>query len=553
MPARKTKTRRRITKPPSARQLAARAKFVKMVRAKSAKKKTCNPARRRNKTIITKPKRVIVLNPRRFQVKKAGGKYQVWDSMVKDWNRTLSGNPTTYSTKKSAEGAAKLYNEKSTHSPGLFRSKQNPTKSTRRKYRNGYLDLVIMGHAKKTPDGWLLGGKKFAQGKGIVPASKRGYYLDKATGTVFSKKARNGSTLTGMKGDRRIKSPERSMYAGIAHQWYSRGDSTKEVTDKLRAKGLLTAEAKIIARSARSVKRYVKGLEKNVAQGFFDGNGVFHPIRSSSDYDSGTAGETGKKPVHTRSKKRKASLKKASQTARHKAETRRRKSTTSRLASRSLSRSVSLKAGSRTRNPITAAQGADIVRMKQYRPYMIVFGAFNPKTEEFHIYAKPDRRMMNSLARKGWEIHEAKTSNPSVKEIRKTFAGTVGKTQSVFAPIGTPKNVAKLGTLKLIDTESAKITPRGTVYLCADTKGKLHIVGSKNAPIYDGPAQSFGKISLIEYDAAKPHLYPGQGTIRFWHKLGEESGNKPTLYGDGKGGLKIKGGSYKITREGIRD
>ena len=30
----------------------------------------------------------------------------------------------------------------------------NPGKSTRRKYRNGYLDLVIMGHAKKTPQGW---------------------------------------------------------------------------------------------------------------------------------------------------------------------------------------------------------------------------------------------------------------------------------------------------------------------------------------------------------------------------------------------------------------
>ncbi len=146
-----------------------------------------------------------------------------------------------------------------------------------------------------------------------------------------------------------------------------------------------------------------------------------------------------------------------------------------------------------------------------------------------------------------------KRGNPSVKQIRKTFAGTVGKTQSVFAPIGTPKNVAKLGTLKLIDTETAKITPRGTVYLCADAKGKLHIVGSKNAPIYTGPAQSFGKIALIEYDAAKPHLYPGQGTIRFWHKLGEESGNRPTLIGDGKGGLRIRGGSYKVTREGLRD
>jgi len=166
----------------------------------------------------------------------------------------------------------------------------NPGKSTRRKYRNGYLDLVIMGHAKKTPAGWSLGGKTFKQGKGIVPASKRGYYLDLGTGTVFSKKARN------------------------------------------------------------------------VAQGFFDGNGVFHPIRSSSDYDAGTAGETGKKPIRTRSKKRKTALKKASQTARLKAETKRRKSTTSRLASRSLSKSAGILKGSgsrRQRNPRYFAYGID--------------------------------------------------------------------------------------------------------------------------------------------------------------------------------------------------
>lgn len=325
-------------------------------------KRIANPARRRNKTIITKPRKVVVIN--------------------------------------------KLQNGK----------------STRRKYRNGYLDLVIMGHAKKTPDGWTLGGKTFKQGKGIVPASRRGYYLDKATGTVFSKKARN------------------------------------------------------------------------VAQGFFDGNGVFHPIRSSADYDQRTAGETGKKPIHTRSKKRKAATKKAGQTARHKAETKRRKSTTSRLASRSLSRSVPLKAGSRT-----------------------------------------------------------KRANPSVKEIRKTFAGALGKASEVFAPVGTPKNVAKLGKLLLIDTEGAVIKPSGMVYLCADAKGKLHLCGSKNVPIYSGPSQSFGQIKRIEYETAKPHLYPGQGVIQFWHKMGEESGNRPTLYADGKGGLKFRGGSYKITREGIVD
>lgn len=443
----------------------------------------------------------------------------------------------------------------------------NPGKSTRRKYRNGYLDLVIMGHAKKTPAGWSLGGKTFKQGKGIVPASKRGYYLDLGTGTVFSKKARN------------------------------------------------------------------------VAQGFFDGNGVFHPIRSSSDYDAGTAGETGKKPIRTRSKKRKTALKKASQTARLKAETKRRKSTTSRLASRSLSKSAGILKGSgsrRQRNPRYFAYGIDAngrehdlaIRVAQnktqtlawvkknypgYKKYVVELsekfdfigpkGGVKIKRPRRLTSGRQQRRNPNisdKLKRMGFQdgdrisfvirsqagrgpetnytgtVYEdengelsiytggnklqrepisisPKRKNPPVKSIRKEFAGTLGKVTDAFAPIGTPRNVAKLGRLLLIDTENATIKPTGIVYLCADSKGKLHLCGSKNVPIYSGAAQSFGQVKKLEYETAKPHLYPGQGTIQFWHKMGEESGNRPTLYADGKGGLKFRGGSYKITREGIVD
>lgn len=371
----------------------------------------------------------------------------------------------------------------------------NPGKSTRRKYRNGYLDLVIMGHAKKTPAGWSLGGKTFKQGKGIVPASKRGYYLDLGTGTVFSKKARN------------------------------------------------------------------------VAQGFFDGNGVFHPIRSSSDYDAGTAGETGKKPIRTRSKKRKTALKKASQTARLKAETKRRKSTTSRLASRSLSKSAGILKGSgsrRQRNPRYFAYGIDAngrehdlaVRVAQNKTQTLAWVKKNYPGYKKYVVELSEK--FDFIGPKGGvKIKRPKRvtakKNPSVKSIRKEFAGTVGKASDVFAPIGTPKNVAKLGKLLLIDTENATIKPTGIVYLCADSKGKLHLCGAKNVPIYSGAAQSFGQVKKLEYETAKPHLYPGQGTIQFWHKMGEESGNRPTLYADGKGGLKFRGGSYKITREGIVD
>jgi len=502
MPAKKKPTRRKSTKSPSPAQLRARKAFAlaAKARSKAIKKKAGKKPVRQNKTII-KAKRIDHLD------------------------------------------VSKVH---------------NPGKTTRRKYRNGYLDLVIMGHAKKTPSGWSLGGKTFKQGKGIVPASKRGYYLDLGTGTVFSKKARN------------------------------------------------------------------------VAQGFFDSNGVFHPIRSSGDYDPGTAGETGRKPVRTRSKKRKTALRKAGQTARLKAETRRRKSTTSRMASRSLSRSAGILKGSGSRrqrkNPIQSkldylleqsaavrklltdaqkdlvharnahyVEGSrktlnDVERIKgniQYYKGLATDYAEriraekrkkNPGTQAEYdaaneayrkaLYEQPrDNAKCLRLAEKVYEIakdtrleadalikmRRHQKRNPSVKTIRKEFAGTLGKATDAFAPIGTPRNVAKLGKLLLIDTENATIKPTGIVYLCADSKGKLHLCGSKNVPIYSGAAQSFGQVKKLEYETAKPHLYPGQGVISFWHKMGEESGNQPTLYADGKGGLKFRGGSYKITREGIVD
>lgn len=300
------------------------------------------------------------------------------------------------------------------------------SKTTRRKYRNGYIDLVIKGSAKKTAQGWKVGKKTIPQGRGIVNVSS-GYYLDKATGMVFAKRARN---------------------------------------------------------------------PRNVAQGFFDGNGVFHPIRSSADYDGGKAGETGKKPIRTRSKKRKASLKKASQTARLKAETKRRKSTASRLASRSLSRSAGILKGSGSQRQ--------------------------------------------------------KRRNPTPAENRREFAGRYSGNKDLFFPEGTPAGLSKLGTLKLIKAEAGSIKPtKGTVWLCRDQAGKLHIGTTKaNAVLFSGSAQSLGKIKVLEYDEAKPHLGEPR-TVRWFHKMGEETGERPTLYADGKGGLKIRGGAYRIESRGI--
>jgi hypothetical protein len=68
--------------------------------------------------------------------------------------------------------------------------------------------------------------------------------------------------------------------------------------------------------------------------------------------------------------------------------------------------------------------------------------------------------------------------------------------------------------------------------------------------LIEGGAQNFGKVLQVEYETSKPHLGYAKPTI-FFHKMGEEGGTRPELVADGDGGLKFRGGSYRITREGI--
>lgn len=288
------------------------------------------------------------------------------------------------------------------------------------------------------------------------------------------------------------------------------GGKAKRTRSKKRkaaaAKASRTARERAAKRSASKTKRHLASRslsrsyslpagskrKKNIAQGFYDGNGIFHPIRASHDYDGKTAGETGGKPRRTRSKKRAAMARKASQTARQRAATKQRKATTTRLASRSLQRSYPLK--------------------------------------------KAKRRNPNAAAKAGYESFQGK---PSKRDTSLNF------------PNGTPANLYKLGTLhsiKLQNGSTIKPTDK-TVWLCADTKGKLHL-GTTGERLVNAPKGSLGKVAEVEYITSKPHL--GEpGISRYFHKLGEETGEKPTLYSDGNGGLIFKGGAYSITSRGI--
>jgi hypothetical protein len=370
------------------------------------------------------------------------------------------------------------------------------------KLRNRYIDLVIKGQAKKTPQGWKVGRKTFAQGRGTVNVSS-GYYLDKSTGFVYAKRERNKTRR------RNIEMgfyDEHGFHPIRASSDYSEGQrpsrSKKARTRKAKAKSTASHRRTVKARkkttsrlAGRSLSRSVplKRKRKNISEGFYDPSGVFHPIRSATDYDRATAGETNRKARRTKSKKRIAAKRKASATARHRSVVKARKATTTRLASRSLKKSV----------PLKKARGR---------------------------------------------------KNPSAESIRKEFAGRVGPKRDVFLPASAPSGkFAKLGKLVSITTEQGTIKPvHGSAVLLADTNGKLHIGSLSGAPLFDGPARSFGKVKKIEYDESKPHLgYPGP--IIWFHRMGEETGQRPTLHADGKGGLVFRGGAYRLTSRGIEN
>lgn len=472
------------------------------------------------------------------------------------------------------------------------------------KIHNPYQDLVIKGFAQKTPQGWKIGRKTIPQGKGIVNVSS-GYKLDRATGTVFARRARNPRNVSqGFFDANGVFHPIRSSSdydAGRAGE--GKGSAVKRPVSRRRREAMRKAShtAKDRASYRVPIAGDTRRPRKNVAQGFFDGNGVFHPIRSSSDYDNNRAGETGKKPIRTRSKKRKASLKKASQTARLKAETKRRKSTASRLASRSLSRSAGILKGSgsqrqrkgnpwRTRYPKLTGSEKQIAWAKSIRNSFVMNIARERKVwvdrlnRDTNLSAAEKKRMLGIYNRamgqtvkeksaKWWidnrnmspedaarklfreeyaNDSRVKRKNPTPAENRREFAGRYSGDKDLYFPEGTPNGLSKLGTLKLIRAEAGSIKPtRGTVWLCRDQAGKLHLGTTKaNAVLFSGSAQSLGKIKVLEYDEAKPHLGEPK-TVRWFHKMGEETGERPTLYADGKGGLKIRGGAYRIEARGI--
>jgi hypothetical protein len=102
--------------------------------------------------------------------------------------KTSKGKTALKATGRALKGATRGILAAGSQILGAGATALNPHK--RIKVRNAYVDLVIKGTAKKTPQGWKIGGKTFEQGRGTIKVAS-GYFLDRRTGMVYTKRERN--------------------------------------------------------------------------------------------------------------------------------------------------------------------------------------------------------------------------------------------------------------------------------------------------------------------------------------------------------------------------
>jgi hypothetical protein len=413
----------------------------------------------------------------------------------------------------------------------------NPGKTTRRKYRNGYIDLVIMGHATKMPDGWRLGGKTFKQGKGIVPASRKGYYLDRATGTVFSKKARNPQFVVVATPKRKSSASERSIEIHVDAK--TKAEALKAGHQEIKDQGGLVSYYKFAVK--------VRNLDHRDAQ---------HPIHVT-DYWQGRKGyltpwqrahKAGQQGLFEHGIKARNG-KKGSGSQRQRKHNPRYFVTG--ITAEGREHDLAIHVDANKTQTLAWAK-------RQYPGYKKYVVELSDKADFIGrsgmVKVKRPKRLSSGSQwqRKGNPSQSLKKRNPSPADNRREFAGSYSGDKKLYFPDGTPSGLSKLGVLKLLRTEAGTIKPYGNnVWLCRDQAGKLHLGTTKeNAILFSGPAQSLGEVTRLEYQEAKPHLGYANPVVWF-HKLGEETGERPTLHSDGKGGLRFRGGKYKIEARGI--
>lgn len=171
-----------------------------------------------------------------------------------------------------------------------------------------------------------------------------------------------------------------------------------------------------------------------------------------------------------------------------------------------------------------------------------------------HILARqiPNKPKWSAARAQLLGFFDDRESNPSVKAIYQKFNGRASRrSRNVAAPAGTPRDLAQLGrlrTIKTVDGRTWRFPGDRAPFLAADSRGRMHVVGGQYRANPAG--EDCGEIDLIEYQTSKPHLGHDNETI-YYHHLGEETGERPTLEITPEGELVIHGGAYRIEPEGL--
>ncbi|MBX3299767.1 MAG: hypothetical protein KF736_09930 [Acidobacteria bacterium] len=149
--------------------------------------------------------------------------------------------------------------------------------------------------------------------------------------------------------------------------------------------------------------------------------------------------------------------------------------------------------------------------------------------------------------------------NPKPVPHRRTFELFQGRPATTATPMPVtrfaPAKLDQLGDLieiKLADGRLFKFNGK-SAKLCA-ARGKLWIAGRRFAqPNPSRPANAvdrIGEIDHVVYGTYKPH-HGDHAYTHYIHRLGEETGHRPTLCVDRDGFPLVRGGRYKIEARGI--
>lgn len=141
--------------------------------------------------------------------------------------------------------------------------------------------------------------------------------------------------------------------------------------------------------------------------------------------------------------------------------------------------------------------------------------------------------------------------NPAPANVFSEFRGKdVTRRTKVKAASGTPSTLAQLGKLRELRLRGKTLKFRAG-HLAADGRKKLHVVGVKAKHRGNPGEVDYGEIISVTYEADKPHVE--EGVFNYIHRFGEDGGTRPHLVVDPEGFMKIEGGSYKISADGIID